>query len=205
MQDQPPPFEAARSGYADVAAALRGQNKTLAEVPWITSGLEPHETLKLFAEVDGIVKAAEGMLKRAKALRELLDHRTIEALGKLGLKNAPLDGGPTVYSERKLWAKLDVDEDADENERKARKAAAIAALKEAGLGEYVEEGFNSNSLSAVIRERETELEDKAREEAGLAPGAPVAIDPEEILSGDWEPLRGAIAVSEVVKAKARTS
>ena len=54
--------------------------------------------------------------------------------------------GRTVYVERKLWAKA---KDGD-------KPAVCKALKRCRLGDYVEETYNTNSLSAYIRELDRE-------------------------------------------------
>ena len=54
--------------------------------------------------------------------------------------------GRTVYVERKLWAKA---KDGD-------KPAVCKALKRCRLGDYVEETFNTNSLSAYVRELDRE-------------------------------------------------
>jgi hypothetical protein len=52
--------------------------------------------------------------------------------------------GRTVYIHRQLWAKP---KDGDKN-------AVCEALRGCGLGQYVSETFNTNSLSAYIRELE---------------------------------------------------
>ncbi len=54
--------------------------------------------------------------------------------------------GRTVYVERKLWAKA---KDGD-------KPSVCKALKRCRLGDYVEETFNTNSLSAYVRELDRE-------------------------------------------------
>ena len=87
-----------------------------------------------------------------------------------GFEKVSIDGR-TVYVERKLWAKA---KDGD-------KAAVCKALKRARLGDYVEETFNTNSLSAYVRELD-------REDRPLPPS-----------------LREVLEVSEVFKLRTRRS
>lgn len=61
-----------------------------------------------------------------------------------GVESLPVShdkGKSTVYVHSQIWAKP-----------KASRDAAAAALKEAGLGEFVVEGFNTNTVSAFVRE-----------------------------------------------------
>lgn len=153
------------------------------------------EELRLFAAVDGLAKRLDKTAKKAKDVRDGLNERALAALEEIGLKNAPLDGGPTVYRERQLWAGVPE----PEQEGATRDYdAACDALEEAGLGEYVQRRFNVQSLSSYFRELERQ-EDERRRELELPP----VMDPEEeILPAE---LRGKVTLAEVVKAKARGS
>jgi len=71
--------------------------------------------------------------------------------------------GRTVYVERKLWAKA---KDGD-------KPAVCKALKRSRLGDYVEEIYNTNSLSAYIRELD-------REGKQLSPSLATVLDISEV-------------------------
>lgn len=155
------------------------------------TGAPPQDTIRLFAEVDRATKVLDDALGRAKRTRDSMNERVLEALDQLGLKNAPLDGGPTVYQERVLWANAEKDPATDKGDY----ASACAALEEAGLGEYVERTFNVQRLSAYFREEEKRLE------AERGPEAP-PLDPEELLP---EPLRGKVRLTESRKAKARAA
>lgn len=64
-----------------------------------------------------------------------------EQMSRAGLKQLKLDG-LTISLRRQLWVKV------------LDRAAAVAALKASGMADYVAENFNSNSLSAFIREIE---------------------------------------------------
>lgn len=198
----PTPVEAA-------VESLKAARKTLeTEVAQVLADLDlpttddPAEILKLFAGVDGLVKVAEKLTKRAKDERQGLNDRTLQALQKLGLRNAPVQGGPTIYQARELWAGVEAsgDEVTDEDRNEA-----IEALKSAGLDEYVAEGFNVQQLSAFFRERERELEEQIREREGLPADEPVVVDLDELFAGELAPLRGKIKLSEKVTAKAKTS
>lgn len=71
--------------------------------------------------------------------------------------------GRTVYVERKLWAKA---KDGD-------KPSVCKALKRCRLGDYVEETFNTNSLSAYVRELD-------REGRPLPPSLATVLDVSEV-------------------------
>ena len=85
-----------------------------------------------------------------KVLKEELAHLSnmiLEVFERDGQKSATIMG-KTIYIRRQLWARAK-----DKNY-----VAACAALKKCGLEGYVEERFNTNSISAYVRER-----DKANE------------------------------------------
>lgn len=168
------------------------------EVP---TGLSTKEQLRIFGKLHKATKRLEAVADKAKKKRDAMNDRTLEALEEIGLQNAPLaDLGVTVFKERTLWAGTDkVDDDEDTDSAYER---ACQALKEAGLDEFVQTRFNVQSLSGYFREREKELEAAERERLGLGPDAPVVVDLEQVLP---EPLRGAVKLTENVKAKAKQS
>ena len=65
-----------------------------------------------------------------------------------GIQHIRMANGITLHIHKQLWARA---KDGD-------MAAAAAALKEIGLGEFVKESFNVQTLSAYVRERERENE-----------------------------------------------
>lgn len=181
---------AALAELQPVAIAFIGD---LAELEIPPAG-QASEELQLFAAVDRLAKTLEKAGKRAKEIRDGLNDRALDALETLGLHNAPLSGGPTIYRERQLWANVpEPEEDGAERDYEG----ACDALEEAGLGEYVQRRFNVQSLSAYFRELERE-EDARRKELEEPP----VMDPDELLP---EALKGRISLAEVVKAKARQS
>ena len=82
-----------------------------------------------------------------------------------GVPRQPIAGIGTVSLKRAGWVRY-VREDGEEitEEHKRR---VLQALKDAGLGEYVKEGFNSQSLSAYFRDLVREGGDPPPELDGL--------------------------------------
>jgi len=103
-------------------------------------------------------------------MRRCIEQLLLPEFERNGLEKVSIDGR-TVYLERKLWAKA---KDGD-------KAAMCKALKRAHLGDFVEQTFNTNSLSAYVRELD-------REEKPLPPS-----------------LRKVVEISEVYKLTTRRS
>lgn len=97
-----------------------------------------------------------------------LEKRVLEHLSEQGIQSMRVDGF-TVYLHHTLWAGA-ADGDWDR---------ACAALRAAGLGQFVAERFNIMTLSSWVRER-------------AAASEPLP-----------EPFEGAIAVREVFRARAR--
>jgi len=96
-----------------------------------------------------------------------------------------------VYVERKLWAKA---KDGD-------KPAVCKALKRCRLGDYVEETFNTNSLSAYVRELD-------REGKPLSPALASVLDVSEVFkTQNQEKLNGTkeLVKKEVVKKEPRSA
>ena len=87
----------------------------------------------------------EAEIDAVKAEATQLEEALLPQFEQGGLEKVSIDGR-TVYLERKLWAKA---KDGD-------KGAVCKALKRAHLGDYVEETFNTNSLSAYVRELDRE-------------------------------------------------
>lgn len=149
------------------------------DVPW-DDGSIAVEQIKAGDLLDQFVAATERKRKLEADLRVVKDEITplTEQLleqfaeeGVSGKRHAAT--GRLVSITRKVWARA----------AGGDKTAASAALKKAGLGDYVEESFNTNSLSAYFREQV-----KARE----SEGQPVT-DLTELLD---PALRGAIELTE---------
>ncbi len=128
------------------------------------------EELKRFVALEERRRQLETEVDTVKAESAELEQRLLPQFEQEGFEKISIDGR-TVYVERKLWAKA---KDGD-------KAAVCKALKRARLGDYVEETFNTNSLSAYVRELD-------REDRALPPS-----------------LREVLEVSEVFKLRTRRS
>ena len=70
----------------------------------------------------------------------------VEEFAKFGIQNVKTASGQTVYLNREIFAKLVGDE------KKAK-----TALRRAGLGEFIKEGVNSQTLRAYVREMDEVL------------------------------------------------
>ena len=75
-----------------------------------------------------------------------LDARLVEEFAKTGIQNVKTASGQTVYLNREIFATLTGD---------LKKAKT--ALRRAGLGEFVKEGVNSQTLRAYVREMDEVL------------------------------------------------
>ena len=128
------------------------------------------DELKRFVALEERRRQLETEVDSIKAEAAELESRLLPQFEQSGTERIAIDGR-TVYVERKLWAKA---KDGD-------KAAVCKALRRARLGDYVEETFNSNSLSAYVRELD-------REERPLPSS-----------------LRDVLEVSEVFKLRTRRS
>jgi hypothetical protein len=128
------------------------------------------DELKRFVALDERRHQLEAEVDTIKAEATELEGRLLPQFEQSGTERIAIDGR-TVYVERKLWAKA----------KGGNKAAVCKALKRAHLGDYVEQTFNSNSLSAYVRELD-------REERPLPPS-----------------LREVLEVSEVFKLRTRRS
>ena len=128
------------------------------------------EELKRFIALEERRRQLETEIDTVKAEATQLEQLLLPEFERSGVEKVSMDGR-TVYLERKLWAKA----------KDGNKAAVCIALKRAHLGDFVEETFNTNSLSAYVRELD-------REEKRLPPS-----------------LCGVLEISEVFKLRTRRS
>ena len=103
------------------------------------------EELKRFIALEERRRQLETEIDVVKAEAAQLEQLLLPEFERNGLEKVSIDGR-TVYLERKLWAKA---KDGD-------KAAVCKVLKRAHLGDFVEETFNTNSLSGYVRELDRE-------------------------------------------------
>ena len=103
------------------------------------------DELKQFVALEERRRTLEAEIDTIRAEATELEQRLLPQFEQSGLERVAIDGR-TVYIERKLWAKA----------KEGDKAAVCKALKRCRLGDYVEETFNTNSLSAYVRELDRE-------------------------------------------------
>jgi hypothetical protein len=120
------------------------------------------EELKRFVALDERRHELEAEIDTIKAEAAELEQRLLPEFERSGMERVSIDGR-TVYIERKLWAKA----------KAGDRAAVCKALKRCRLGDYVEETFNTNSLSAYVRELD-------REERQMPPTLAAVLDVSEV-------------------------
>lgn len=85
----------------------------------------------------------ESRLKTVKESISQIEDNLLKEFEKDGISKATVDG-LTIYIQRKLWASA----------KDGNYEATCAALRECGMAQYVQERFNTNSISAYVREAE---------------------------------------------------
>ncbi len=120
------------------------------------------EELRRFVALEERRRQLEAEIETVKAQTSELEQALLPQFEQSGMERVSIDGR-TVYIERKLWAKA---KDGD-------KPAVCKALKRCRLGDYVEETFNTNSLSAYVRELD-------REGRPLPPSLATVLDVSEV-------------------------
>jgi len=99
------------------------------------------DELKRFVVLEERRRQLEAEIDSIKAEAADLEQRLLPQFEQSGMERVTIDGR-TVYVERKLWASA----------KNGDKQALCKALKRARLSEFVQETFNSQSLSALVRE-----------------------------------------------------
>ena len=89
------------------------------------------------------LEAQVNVLKTELAARE---ERLVEEFGQAGIQNVKTATGQTVSLRREVYAKLVGDQ-----------KKSYTALRRAGLGDFIKEGVNTQTLSAYVRELEEVL------------------------------------------------
>jgi hypothetical protein len=128
------------------------------------------DDVRRYAELSRLRKEQDDALEKTKAELAQLEPRLVDYFTKNGITSMKVDK-TTVFFHRQTWANA-----ADGDYERAN-----SALKAAGLGHFVKEGFNTQTLSAYYRELEQE---------GISP-------PEE--------LKDAIKVTEKVSLRTRSN
>lgn len=102
------------------------------------------EAVNTFARLTQRKRDLEHELNQIKDELKPLEEQILDELAANGWQNIThADSGYTFYIRRQIWARAADGED---------RTAACRALKQAGLGDFVGETFNTHSLSAHFRE-----------------------------------------------------
>jgi len=105
-----------------------------------------------YADLVVQIRDLEAEVKRLKRERDQREEAVLEALAGAGLDRVATKIG-TVYMRRQLWAGAPEIVDPDTGEVVGRDyERANEALRAHGLGDLIEEKFNVQRLSAIIRE-----------------------------------------------------
>lgn len=103
------------------------------------------DALKKILNLDDEKKRLDARIKEIRAERAVLEETLMNEFAENGINQMKVDG-KTVYLTRELWASP---KDKDQS---------FNYLKLIGLGDYVAETVNSNSISAFVREMEKSQE-----------------------------------------------
>ena len=99
-----------------------------------------------FAKKTGERRRVEAKLKKLIADLAVREERLVNSFAEAGIQNVKTATGQTVYLNREIFAKLVGDP-----------AKARTALRRAGLGDFIKETVNSQTLRAYVREVEEVL------------------------------------------------
>lgn len=90
------------------------------------------------------IKDTERALDEAKAQYREKEQEVLAALADSGLNSVKTADNRTVFLHRQLWAKA----------KPEMKDAAVDALVDSGLGDFVTRNFNTQTLSSWVREQD---------------------------------------------------
>ncbi len=130
------------------------------------------DLIRQFATLTAQKRALEEQAKALASELKAMEQPLMEAMSLAGVETLPIEtpeGRMTVYLHSQMWA------------RATDKATACSALRECGLGDFVAENFNTNTVSAHIREAVRNGEDLP------------------------QPIRDAFKISEIHSVRARRS
>lgn len=136
---------------------------------------------KEYAALDARERAAEAELREVRAIKEELEPALLDDMAESGLDRVTING-VTFYPARRFF--VGPDEGLD-------KTTVAAALKEAGLGDYVKNDYNTNSLTSYVRSLAVEA------------GGVDTMSPEEVRALLPEPLRACLKVGEIWRMGSR--
>ena len=99
-----------------------------------------------YAELTERRRNLEAEVKRLATDLAAREEMLVEEFAKAGIQNIKTKTGQTVYLNREIFAKLVGDH-----------KKALTAFRRAGLGDFVKESVNANTLRAYVREMDEVL------------------------------------------------
>lgn len=108
--------------------------------------------LQRFVELELQRRRLEEDLKANREEAGPLERELLQEFAADGVQNLRING-VLVYVQRELWAGIVRDDPERDRATPEELARAVEALKDAGLDDYVKETFNTQSVSAYVREQ----------------------------------------------------
>jgi hypothetical protein len=142
------------------------------------------EQLKEFVCLENAKKDLDAELKQVKQKLDDLEQALVPQFIQDGVQKMTVDGR-TVALVHDIYASPMYDRD-----------DVVTALKESELGQYVAENYNTNSLTAFVREVKREVEAQAQQEQR-------PYDEDDIRAALPKPLGQALKISFVHKLSSR--
>ena len=142
------------------------------------------EQLKEFVCLENRKKELDAEQKQVKQQLDDLEDALVPQFIQNGIQKMTVDGR-TVSLVHDIYASPLYDRD-----------DVVAALKQSELGQYVAENYNTNSLTALVREVKREVESQAQQEQR-------PYDEEDIRAALPAPLSQALKISFVHKLSSR--
>lgn len=128
--------------------------RTAGDNPFIVTAANFTHQLARFVLLAQIERKLKSDLETVTAAKERLDEPLREQMAELGMQNTRING-LTVYVNRQLWAgaaKVEVVQPDGSVAIVSDRQTTCDALIESGQAQFVEPGFNTNTVSAWIRE-----------------------------------------------------
>ena len=112
----------------------------------IQTGISLSTLVSEYASLTTEKRKAEAEVDKLKAQLGDLEEKLVNSFAEAGIQNVKTATGETVYLNREVFAKLTGDPE-----------KAHAAFRQEGLGDFVKESVNSQTLRAYVREVEEVL------------------------------------------------
>jgi hypothetical protein len=142
------------------------------------------QQLREFVSLENRKKDLDAELKAVKQQLDDLEEALVPQFVEGGVQKMTIDGRTVSLSQDVYASPLNDRED------------VVDALKQSELGQYVAENYNTNSLTALVREVKREVESRAQDEGRM-------FTEDDVRSALPEPLGRALKISFVHKLSSR--